>query len=239
MNKWLSTLRQPQHRRHNVTIKTCALLGCLRGRVLPDFRSRSCFFLNSYRSCDTCLIVKTLPVAECIVSHYTFLSQACSEQSKAHTSIAFVPRYFFAGTRNSRKWWPIFGGFRPGLGTFSGPEGGTCTVEKRLRSTKMKETSTVKLQRELQKYANRKKEVLPQRVFFALIGKDIQKDFKKIYEIRSKSLEFGWGVFFRCLFLEKFGIIGKEPFSSVQKKNLGLAPNMEWSSTNSFCFTTQ
>ena len=82
----------------------------------------------------------------------------------------------------------------------------------------MKETSTVKLQRELQKYANRKKEVLPQRVFFALIGKDIQKDFKKIYEIRSKSLEFGWGVFFRCLFLEKFGIIGKEPFSSVQKK---------------------
>ena len=23
------------------------------------------------------------------------------------------------------------------------------------------------------------------------------------------------------------------------KKNLGLAPNMEWSSTNSFCFTTQ
>ena len=52
-----------------------------------------------------------------------------------------------------------------------------------------------------------KKEVLPQRGFFALIGKDIQTDFKKIYEIRSKSLEFGRGVFFRCMFPEKFGII--------------------------------
>ena len=36
----------------------------------PDFRSRSCFCLNSYRSCDTCLIVKTLPFAECTVSDY-------------------------------------------------------------------------------------------------------------------------------------------------------------------------
>ena len=81
-------------------------MGCLRGRVLRDFRSRSCFCLHSYRSCDTCLIVKTSPFAECTVSDYTFLSQACSEQSKARTSIEFVPRFFFAGTRNGRKWWP-------------------------------------------------------------------------------------------------------------------------------------
>ena len=155
------------------------LIGCLRWWVLPNFRSRSCFFLNSHPSCDTCLIVKTLPFAECIVSHYTFRSQACSEQSKAHTSIAFVPRYFFAGTRNSRKWWPIFGGFRPGLGTFSGPEGGTSTVEKRLRSTKMKETSTVKLQRELQKYANRKKEVESSLRWLAKIFKKISRRYTK------------------------------------------------------------
>ena len=96
-----------RHRRHDVPIKNCALMGCLRGRVLRDFRSRSCFCLNSYRSCDTCLIVKTLPFAECTISDYTFLSQACSEQGKAHTFIAFVPRYFFAGTRSSRKWWPV------------------------------------------------------------------------------------------------------------------------------------
>ena len=43
-------------------------------------------------------------------------------------------------------------------------------------------------------------------VFFALIGKDIQKDFT-MYEIL-ESLEFGLGAFFRCLFLEK-GIIGR------------------------------
>ena len=57
------------------------------------------FCLILYRSCDTCLIVKTLPFAECTVSTYTFLSQACSEEGKAHTSIALVPHYFFAGTR--------------------------------------------------------------------------------------------------------------------------------------------
>ena len=79
-------------------------MGCLRGRVLRDFRSRSCICLHSYRSCDTCLIVKTLPFAEYTVSDCTFLSQACSEQGKAHTFTAFVPRFFFAGTRNSIKW---------------------------------------------------------------------------------------------------------------------------------------
>ena len=93
-----------QHRRQDVPIKNCALMGCLRGQVLRDFRCKSCFCLNSCRSCDTCLIVKTLPFAQ---FQTTFLSQACSEQGKAHTSIAFVPRYFFAGTRNGRKWWPV------------------------------------------------------------------------------------------------------------------------------------
>ena len=107
------------------------------------------FCLNLYRSCDTCLIVKTLPFAECTVSDYTFLSQACSEEGKAHTSIAFVPHYFFAGTRNGRKWWLVRQ--QAGLGTFSGPEGGTSTLEKRQRSIKMKGTSTVELQMELQK----------------------------------------------------------------------------------------
>ena len=38
-----------------------------------------------------------------------------------------------------------------------------------------------------------KKKVLPQRFFFALIGKDIQKDFTKTYEILDFGLMF-------CLF---------------------------------------
>ena len=59
---------------------------------------------GTYRSCDTCLIVKTLPFAECTVSNYTLLSQASNEQGKAHASIAIVPHDFFAGTRNGRKW---------------------------------------------------------------------------------------------------------------------------------------
>ena len=41
------------------------------------------FWKHPYRSCDTCLIVKTLPFAEYTVSDYTFLSQACREQGKA------------------------------------------------------------------------------------------------------------------------------------------------------------
>ena len=149
-----------QHRRHDVTIKTCALIGCLRWWVLPNFRSRSCFFLNSHPCCDTCLIVKTLPFAECIVSHYTFRSQACSEQSKAHTSIAFAPRYFFAGTRNGTKVVTCFRQISAGLG------------------------NVFRLQKGAPKTCFAKKKCC-KRVFFALIGKDIQKDFKKIYEIRS------------------------------------------------------
>jgi len=106
------------------------------------------------------------------------------------------------------------------LGTFSGPEGGTSTVEKRLRSIKMKETSTVKLQREMQRHANRKKEVLPQRVFFALIGKDIQKDFKKIYEIRSNHSNLVGGCFSDACFWRVWDH-WKEP--SKYCKKLGFA----------------
>ena len=150
-------------------------MGCLGGRFLQDFRSRSCFCLNSYRSCDTCLIMKTLPFAECTVSDYTFLSQASNEQGKAQTSMAIVPHDFFAGTRNGRKWWRVR---RQGLGTFSGPETeeGTSTIEKLQRSIKMKGTSTVELQMELQKVCFAKKRCC-KRFFFALIGKDIQKGF--------------------------------------------------------------
>ena len=49
MNKWISDFLHcgTRHRRHDVPIKNCALMGCLRGRVLRDFRCRSCFCLNS------------------------------------------------------------------------------------------------------------------------------------------------------------------------------------------------
>ena len=79
------------------------------------------------------------------------------------------------------------------MGTFSGPEGGTSTLEKRQRSIKMKGILTVELQLELQKeYLSmlRKKKVLPRRFFFVLIGKDIQKDFTKIYEMLEFCLNF-------------------------------------------------
>ena len=97
--------------------------------------------------------------------------------------------------------------------TFSGPEGGTSTIEsieKRQRSIK-KETSTVKLQMELQRYASQEKRCC-KRFFFTLIGKDIQKDFTKIYgNIRIIRIRFE--CFFRCLFPEKAGIIG---FGTIQ-----------------------
>ena len=66
--------------------------------------------------------------------------------------------------------------------TFSGPDGGTSALEKRQRSIKMKRTSTVELQMELQKVCFAKK-MCCKRFFFALIGKDIQKDFTKICNI--------------------------------------------------------
>ena len=89
------------------------------------------------------------------------------------------------------------------MGTFSGPKGGTSSIEKRQRSIKMKGTSivelTVELQMELQKVRMLCKKRCCKRFFFALIGKDIQNDFKKMYKI----LEFFGLSFFRCLFREK------------------------------------
>ena len=72
------------------------------------------------------------------------------------------------------------------MGTFSEPEEGTSTIEKLQRSIKMKGTSTVELQMELQKVCFAKKRCC-KRFFFALSGKDIQKDFTKIFDM----LEFG------------------------------------------------
>ena len=57
------------------------------------------------------------------------LSQACSGEGKTHTSIAFVLRYFYAGTRNGRKWWlarqqaGLGNIFRPWKGHMSAPIG--------------------------------------------------------------------------------------------------------------------
>ena len=77
------------------------------------------------------------------------------------------------------------------MGTFSGPEAGTSTIEKRQRSIKMKGTSTVELQMELQRYAVCfVKKRCCKRVFFALISTDIQKDFTKIYQILEFCLIF-------------------------------------------------
>ena len=155
-------------------------MGCVRGRVLRDFRCIGvAFCLNSYRFCDTCLIVKTLPFAECTVSEYTFLSQACSEQRKTRTSIdSICPTLFLCRYSKRQKVVTCISGGRPGLGIL-----------------------TVELQLELQEVYvcfARKKKVLPRRFFFALIGKDIQKDFTKIYEM----LEFCLSFFFRFKYLE-------------------------------------
>ena len=86
MSQWLSTLR------HSAQAPRC---------------SHQELCINGVPSGVSCLIVKTLPFAECTVSDYTFLSQACSEEGKAHTAIAFVPHHFSAGTRNGRKWWLV------------------------------------------------------------------------------------------------------------------------------------
>ena len=63
------------------------------------------------------------------------------------------------------------------MGTFSGPEGGTSTIEKLQRSIKMKETSTVELQMELQGYASEKK-VLQE----ILVCVDRQRYSKRFHE---------------------------------------------------------
>ena len=62
--------------------------------------------------------------------------------------------------------------------TFSGPEGGTSTIEKLQRSIKMKETSTVKLQKELQRHVSQKRSVAPE----SLLCVDWQRYSKRIQE---------------------------------------------------------
>ena len=91
------------------------------------------------------------------------------------------------------------------MGTFSGPEEGTSTIEKLQRSIKMKGTSTVELQMELQKVRMlRKKKVLQE----ILLCVDLQR-YSKIFhkDIRHVRIRFEF-FFARCLFPEK-GIIGR------------------------------
>ena len=159
-------------------------MGCLRGRVLPDFRSRSCFCLNSYRSCDTCLWV----------GRNGCLSQVCSEQGKAHISIAAFS-HVISPCRYSKRHSKVVTCFRrisAGLGNIFRPWRGHIYSRK---ATKIEED-----ERDFDRWAetngtpkgapSQKKRVLPQRVFFALSRKDIQKDFTKIYEM----LEFCYSV---------------------------------------------
>ena len=157
---------------------------CLRGRVLPDFS------LNSYRSCDNSLIVKTLPFAECTVSDYTFLSQACSEQGKASTSIAFVPRYFFIFLCRYSKRQKVV----TCLGTLSGPEGGTSAtkIDKDERNFHCWAPNGAPKGMLCKKKSVARDSSLR---WLEKICKDIQKYLTKIYEI----LEFGLSCFFRCL----------------------------------------
>ena len=175
MNKWLSTPRHPAQVPRCSHQELC-IDGVPWGRVLRDFRSRSCFCLNSYRSCDTCLIVKTLPFAERTISDYTFLSQASNEQGKAHASIAIVPLFLCRYSKRQKMvTWKAAGW---AWEHFSGPEGGTSTIETRQRSIKMKGTSTVELQMELQRYASRKKNVLQE----ILLCVDCQRYSKRFHK---------------------------------------------------------
>ncbi len=73
-----------------------------------------------------------------------------------------------------------------GLGNISGPEEGTSTIEKRQRSVKMKGTSTVELQMELQRHVSQKK-VLQE----SLLCVDWQRYSKQFHEdIRTTRLRF-------------------------------------------------
>ena len=175
MNKWLPTPRHPAQVPRCSHQELC-IDGVPWGRVLRDFRSRSCFCLNSYRSCDTCLIVKTLPFAECTISDYTFLSQASNEQGKAHASIAIVPLFLCRYSKRQKMvTWKAAGW------------AWASTIETRQRSIKMKGTSTVELQMELQRYASRKKRVARDSSL-----RWLPKIFKKISQRNIyETLEFG------------------------------------------------
>ena len=77
------------------------------------------------------------------------------------------------------------------MGTFSGPKGGTSSIEKRQRSIKMKGTSivelTVELQMELHKVSMLCKKKVLQEILLCVDWQRYAKHFKKMYKI----LEFG------------------------------------------------
>ena len=158
--------------------------------------------------------MKTLPFAECTVSDYTFLSQACSEQRKAHTSIDSICPTLFLCRYSKQKKVVSRNTIRrqQGLGIFSDPEGGTSSIEKRQRSIQMKGTSTAELQMELQKVRMLcKKKVLQETllcVHWQRYAKRFQKDVQNI-GIRSEFF------FFRCLFREK-GVTGRNHPSTLK-----------------------
>ena len=114
--------------------------------------------------------------------HTSCLSQACSEEGKAHTSIAFVPRISHViislQVLETAERGDLKGG-RPGLGTFSGPDEGTSTLEKRQRSIKMKGTSTVELQMELQKVRMLRKEKVLQEILLCIDWKRYSNIFQE------------------------------------------------------------
>ena len=130
--------------------------------------------------------MKTLPFAECTVSDYTFLSPASNEQGKAHTAIAFVPHYFFAGTRNGRKWWRVRR--QAGLENIFGPWRGHIYYRKAKKIDKDERNFHCWAPNGAPKVCFAKKTCC-KRFFFALIAKDIQKDFTKKY-IRNIRIRF-------------------------------------------------
>ena len=79
------------------------------------------------------------------------------------------------------------------MGTFSGPEGGTSTLEKRQRSIQMKGTSTVELQKEAPKgtYASQKK-VLKE----ILLCIDWQK-YSNIFQEDTQNIKIWFEFFFQ------------------------------------------
>ena len=78
------------------------------------------------------------------------------------------------------------------MGTFSGPEGGTSSIERRQRSIKMKGTSTVELQMELQKVRMLCKKMVLQEIFLCVDWHRYSQSFLiKMY----KTLEFGLSFF--------------------------------------------
>ena len=107
VNKWLSTLRHPAQAPRCSHQELC-IDGVPSGA--GPTRSRSCFawihidlvtLVSLWRHCH-------LLSAEFQTTHFLVrLAVKRARRTLHHTSIAFVPRYFFAGTRHGRKWWLV------------------------------------------------------------------------------------------------------------------------------------